>query len=169
MSLTEIVDAVSADTTDALAEAMRECAALRKTIREGVPAIDYGPEALHEFLIRCRQAEDRVEEVLAQMIVFRGKVENAVRERRGSVEDGEVTALKTKVGSGDYTSAKERSVEFRLHTLDETRKLRAAEALLTDVKTAYEYVRTLYFGIDGTRKETDTRLRAITLVSALER
>ena len=168
-SVGDLLDLVAADTPTALAEAVTEAARLRREVSEAVPSPSAGPEDLHKFLMVCRGLLDRVEELQGQVLLFRGRVEKALAQREGAVEDAEVAAYQGKLTKGDYTSAKERSVEFALHSLDEKRKVRAAQILLGEVRTAYEYIKMVYWGIDGTRKETDTRLRAITLASALER
>lgn len=151
-----------------LAETLREAAALRAEVTESIPG-DTDPEGLYEFLRLCRARVDRLEAILGQVTLYKGKMEKAVHQRAGAIEDAEVAAYQGGLRSSEYTSAKERTVEFALHSLDERREARRAEEALIDAKTAYEYVRLLYWGVDSTRKETETRLRAITLVTSLER
>jgi hypothetical protein len=151
-----------------LADIVREATRLRTEVSESVPGAGADPEGLHDFLRLCRAKVDRLEAILGELTLHRGRLEKAVYQHKGSIEDAEVAAL-PKMKPGDYTSAKERTVEFTLHSLDERREARKAETLLIDARTAHEYVRLLYWGVDNTRKETETRLRAITLVTSLER
>lgn len=154
--------------SEALRAAITEAARLRKEVSEGVPGAGTDPEGLYDFLRLCRAKEDRLEAILGELTLYRGKVEKAKSKQDFAVEEAEVAAV-PKIKPGDYTTAKERSVEFMLHSLDARRVQRQTEQLMIDAKTAHEYVRLLYWGVDGTRKETETRLRAITLVTSLER
>lgn len=124
------------------------------------------PEGLYEWLKRVRAAQDRVEFLLADVLLIRSRVERLKGLTAAEVEDAEIANTGR---ANDYTSARDRGIEINTKTLTQRKAHRTTTDAMIEAQAAVEIVRTYHRGIDGTRRDIDTRLRAITVISSLER
>jgi hypothetical protein len=170
-SLAELIDRLTADLAKALQDAATRASELRAQVRESAPATaTVSPEELHEHLLACRAATDGLEDLMANLTRLRARADQALADRQAEVEDAEVEVARQKTELGpEYSSGRERAVNLNMMTIDQRIAVRRAERLQRDVASVLEYVRIKWRGADGTRRDTETRLRAVTLTTSLER
>lgn len=129
----------------------------------GVPHQGESLSDLHQRLLTTRATMSRVSELVAQIIRLRGRVDQALIERKGELEDAEAAILTkaTKNLAEDFSSAKERNAKLGAQTLEERRNVRFAERVLADVKSAQEYSTNRLWELDRSVRDIDTRLKIL--------
>lgn len=140
--------------------------------RDGVRAVqaDDDMDTLHQQLVINRAMIERLEHLTSTLGLMKSRTEQAVAQRRAEHDDAYMhSATKKNVGFSDYASAKEKDAHFALGTVDETLRLRKAEATHRDVAAAWDYCRILLRGAEGVQRDMETRIRLISLKSQLER
>ena len=126
------------------------------------------PSELHEALIRARTATDQLELALIHGMNLLRKAEIDLDIARASVEEAEINALDGVKGT-QFSSAKEKSVEFNLRSLEERRAERQALNDYKQAKHVVDVLRLLHKGVDSARYDLKARLDAVTLTRAIER
>lgn len=126
------------------------------------------PSELHEALIRARTATDQLELALIHGMNLLRAAEIDLDIARASVEDAEIHALEGVKGT-QFSSAKEKSVEFNLRSLEERRAEREALNNYKQAKHVVDVLRLLHKGVDSARYDLKARLDAVTLTRAIER
>lgn len=130
-----------------------------------------GPAHIHQHLLRCRQALDRVEQILVALLHARAAARIKALTARAAKDDAwNTAATKPQVGfKGAGDAAQERYAAYSLTSLKEEIAWREAEKTLIQVEAAYDAVSTIHRGINTVRWTLDNRIRLITLETGLER
>ena len=146
------------------------CTNLRLQLMEKANSTGDDPQSIHELLISCRHTTDQFEIALVKALTLRGQAECELALAKAEVEEAEVSAAnEVRKDAGMYASAKEKNVEFSLRTLTQRREERKAIEHYQQACYVVETIRLLHKGVDTTRQDVSTRLRAITLTTSLER
>lgn len=142
-----------------------EAEELRHSVSE--PSTEETLTDLHDRLVRTRQAQDRIEGILAKLIRLRGKSRRTVRTAKGDLDEKLNTVIR---GSRvvEYSTAREREAVYDLGCFQQKRGLLITERMLAEVEMAHEFVSLLHRGIDGSRRDIDLRIRVVSLESRLE-
>lgn len=130
-------------------------------------AVD-GPGAVVETLTGIRQRLDRLEQITADLGRLKGRADTAVNEAQDAYDDAYAQSVKSNPAA-EYASAKEKDATHMAAALDELHVLRKAKRRAEAVTEAYEYVRLLHKGLDGTRWDVSVLLNAMTLDLKLDR
>lgn len=161
-----LAEAVSDDPlADQLAAWCNEAAELRAS--PGESTTEETLTDLHDRLVRCRQAEDRIEEILGRLIRLRGMTRKKARASKDVLEDAANEVIRN-AKVPEYSSVRERDARYELSVLEQKRAWRKAERTLANVDLAYEFVALTHRGIDAARRDCETRVRIVTLESRLE-
>lgn len=126
------------------------------------------PLVIHEALVRARQVTDSLELALVHGLNLKRAAEARLAAAKAAIEDAELSSF-SHVRKTEFASAKEKDVQYRMHTLEEQREYRIAMDECAQVRTIVETLKILHRGADDTRKDYYERLRAITLTRPLER
>ena len=151
-----------------LTRAVEEAVKLRKML----PAVDVGdgPNAIHTQLVKARGVLDRVEEIAVQLIRLKGRTKAAVVAAKHALREAEDQAYTARRVSFDqFVTAREREAYTAQQTLDEKAQLMTLEQTDIRVGTVLEAVTTIRWGIDGYRRDADSRLRLFAVERQLER
>ena len=141
-------------------------------LRASLPrvAIEDGPQALHEQLVKSRAVLDRVEAITVMLMKLKGRTHAAlVAAKHGVREDEDAAYTSRRVSFDQYATGREREAWAAQASIDTRAKLMKIEQLDINTGTALEVVKMLRWGIDGYRKDADTRLRLMTYERQLER
>jgi hypothetical protein len=165
--LSGLLKSLSEELPEALKHAILTVSDLRAQV--GVGELDGSPADLHKQLVKNRQAMDRTETFMAQLARLHTRAQIAEQDLAAELEDAEAQAVKKAGAVEEYSTAKERNARLNLHTIDQKIALRKATRQRAEISEALEYVRTLYRGMEGSRRDVETRLRMITLEGGLDR
>lgn len=165
MELAELTALLTADLDPTLAAAVTRAAELRDVGEQWLPTDSV--QTMHEHLIALRMAQDSMEGILANLGLVRGRVADAVEAARDAYDEKVGQAIAASKPE-EYSTAKERNAAYDLHALKERIEHRRIQRMLAKVGTAHEFVKLRYWGIDGKRRDLDTRLRALSIESRLE-
>jgi hypothetical protein len=161
---------VWAEFEESLIEIVTHSRSLRTQAREGLYGADQGPEALHAHLITHRRCLDVLEGYLAELGRVKAGLAIQVSETKAGIEDRETEAMfDTSRRTPEFLSAQERNARLRGESLEERVIARRADLRLSQVTAAYEYVRTLYRGLEQSRNDLVQRVKLTTLTTALEK
>lgn len=138
---------------------------LRRSVQQGAPQVTDGPVELHIALVQHRKALDSLEAVVARTGRWKAHADRLVAERLEALDDAELNATRLK---DDYSSALEKNMHIRTQSLEQRVAHRKAVRFRDEVAEVHQYVTTLYRGLDGSRRDLDTRLRLISLQTQLE-
>lgn len=141
----------------------------RSSVMEAAQSEISDPSELHGLLVNTRHATDKLEQALVYGLALQRAAESRHAVAKAEIEEAELAALESVRRSGEYTTAKEKSVEFVRHSVEQRRAARQSEETLAEIKAAVEILRILHRGVDSTRRDIEVRLRAVTLTSSLER
>jgi hypothetical protein len=164
--LADLLKQLSADISPALEHAVRSMRDLRDEV--GIGELD-DPVSLHEQLKKNRKAMDRAETFVAELGRLHSKAVIAEEDHKGYLEDAEATALQKAGPAEDYSSGRERNARLAVMVMDEKIALRKVARQRAEIQEALEYARTLFRGMDASRRDVETRLRMITLETGLEK
>ena len=142
-------------------------------IRSLLTADSYGkeiqtPESLYENLKSGSHVVDRLEHIFVQTMLAKSQIDRLKAQYAAEVEDAEI-AVSAQRGINDFTSARDRGIEVNSKTITQRRKLRKINDLALQASSVLEAIKTMHRGADSYRRDIDTRLRAITLSTSLER
>lgn len=165
MSLTEEFNTLWSELNPKLAALAIEANTLREL--PGVSSESEGISDLHGRLVRTRQAQDRLEAIVADIGRVRSRVRLMVSDAKDAYDDAKITAMQRN-RIGEYTSAEERSLTLKAASFDEYRILKQAERKEAEVTEVFDYCQLKYKGLDSARRDIDTRIRLISLQSSLE-
>ena len=126
------------------------------------------PQELHEALILARKATDQLELALIHGMNLLRSAEAELDIARAEVEEAEINALDG-VKNTQFSSAKEKAVEFNLRSLEERKAEREALNNYKQAKHVVDVLRLLHKGVDSARYDLKARLDAVTLTRAIER
>lgn len=166
MTVAEILAQLHKDLPPKLSAMLEEAAGLRQMVRGG--DIKESPTDLHNRLLDCRAALDRVEEILTDLSRLKAKTAQAVSERQDLYDDRYAQVATAPSGHAEYSTGKEREAKYSLSLMDEQLNLRKAVRMDSELGAAVDYVKTLYWGLNGVRNDLDSRIRLIVLEGQLE-
>jgi hypothetical protein len=134
------------------------------------PDVGDGPSRLHQQLVWARAALDRVEEIVAQLIALHGRVRHAVLSARHDLEEAENKAYGSRAVSFDqFDTGRQRSAWVGQRTLAERERAHRVDLLENDVSAALEEVKLVRWGIDGVRRDVQTRVQIMSIERSIER
>jgi plasmid stabilization system protein ParE len=158
--MTAVTEEQATQLSDQLAAFCNEAAELRAS--PGPSDINETLPDLHARLVRSRQAQDRIEEILGLIIRLRGVTRKRARACKDELEDKLGRVIRgTK--TAEYSTAREREAAYEVGAFEEKRAWRAAEKMLANVEMAYEFVQLKHRGIDTARRDIETRVRIVSL------
>lgn len=139
-------------------------------MRSNMPALEAsaGPADLVEALAAARRVMDSLEGSLTSLMQIHLMARHLLDLVRGDLEDAEMDAVRT-VRHGEYVSARERQLTLKMSAIEEVQKERSAARSERVVYSRLEIMRILYRGAENDRRDLDSRLRALTLITNLER
>lgn len=134
------------------------------------PEVGTGLHDLHDFLVRTRQAQERVEELLAEVSLLRARAAHEAADADADLEDAwNEQARRPRRGFASDTAPRERYAQYSTATVAEQVEARRAEKRVRQLKAAEESVRAAHRRLEGTRWTTDARIRASSMDTRLER
>lgn len=164
--LSDLLKQLSGEIPEALEHAVRTLADIRSEV--GIGESD-DPVSLHEQLVKNRAAMDRAETFVAQLGRVHSRAQIAQQDLEGELEDAEAKALQDAGQAEEYSTAKERNARLAVRTIDQRIALRKVSRQRAEISEALEFARTLYRGMEASRRDVETRLRMITLQTGLDR
>ncbi len=132
------------------------------------------PVELSATLRDVRGRQDRIEELLRNTMRLRARIQRAAQLKQHALDDATDTALHERRGAavtpgGEFSSARERTAEANLVTIDLRFAARDAQQLAHRCDEAVEVLRLTHRGLDGVRQDVHALLRATAFESHLER
>lgn len=167
--LSDLLKQLSTEIPEALQHAVTVLTDIRAGVTLGADDPQFGPGDLHVQLLMNRRCMDRAETFVAQLGRLYARASVAEEDLKGVLEDAEATAIQEAGPPEDFSTAKERNARLLVRTFDERIALRKVSRQKAEIGEALEYARTLFRGMDATRRDTETRLRLMTLETGLER
>lgn len=163
---------MTADLAVVLDGYLREALDLRMGAEPPSPAADV--TELRAGLLDTRRRQDRVEELLRTAVRIRARAQRAQHAATAEADDAFDTAIHRQRGAtvtpgGEFTSARERTAEANLATLDARHRARRASELAHVCDEAVEVLRSAFWGLSGVREDIRDLLRATAFESHLER
>lgn len=165
--LSDLLKQLSGEIPEALEHVVRSMSDLRSGV--GIGEETAGPGDIHVQLQRNRACLDRAETFVAQLGRLYSRASIAEADLKGALEDAEATAITEAGPAEEFSTAKERNARLLVRTFDERIALRKVSRQRAEIGEALEYAKTLFRGMDAVRRDTETRLRLITLETGLER
>jgi hypothetical protein len=114
-----------------------------------------------------RNGIDRLEGLLNQAIRIKAKADNLYAESCYNIEDAEVELVGKK--TNDYQSSRDRNIEINAATITQRRASRKVEKLRTEARATVQVVGNHHRGLEGSRRDLEVRLRALSFISPLEK
>lgn len=132
------------------------------------------PGEMSATLRDVRGRQDRVEELLRNAVRLRSRVQRAAQLTQHCLDDATDQALHNNRSAsvsqlGEYSSARERTAEANLATIDLRVNARDAHQLAHRCDETVEVLRLTHRGLDGVRQDIHALLRASAFESHLER
>lgn len=165
--LSDLLKQLSGEIPEALEHAVRSMSDLRNGV--GIGTSTAGPADIHIQLLQNRACLDRAETFVAQLGRLHARACIAEEDLKGALEDAEANAIQEAGPAEEFSTAKERNARLLVRTFDERIVLRKLSRQRAEIWEALDYARTLFRGMDAVRRDTETRLRLITLETGLER
>lgn len=152
-----------------LASLVSEAFQLRSSC--SLPAVDAGPQEVHESLLKVRAALDRVDEIYRQAILTRGRArrERTDADQELEVQWAQVSHRNRAKGIPEWSSARERHSDVDLEVLEFRRKATAARHSLDRAQDAFDLVKLEHDALDAFRRDHHSILAALRTENALER
>lgn len=142
-----------------------EAEKLRARIARG----DIGDSAdqIHAQLIQARASLDRVEAIVVHLMRLRGRQRSNVARAQRILENARNEAYnETKFDS--WVTGAERAAWIAPMVEEQQQALDVEDRLLDQIEVAHEVCSMIRWGIDGVRRDCDTRLRMISVARSLE-
>lgn len=165
---------------DVLKSWIEEAVNLRYGRSEDMPELSpytdlLAPFQVVEQLTFIRQRLDRIEELLVLSVRAKASLRRAHQQAKDEHQqawDRHVTdssAVRRPVLTQEYVTGKEKFAEANLATFELQRKERKAGEILSFAEEAAEVIRQLHRGLDSTRQDLLTQVKAMQMESHLER
>ena len=161
------VDALVAEFASIVTDAFKARQSLVEVAVQDTPTMS--PEDLHQRLLTSRQVVDVLEFNLVKALMAKSRADRLKAQRSADVEDAEIAISPDSTQDFSYLSARQRDIDLNGKTIAVRRALRPAARAASDGYFVVESLRTMLRGADSYRREIETRLRAITLTTSLER
>jgi len=114
-----------------------------------------------------RNGLDRIENLLNQSIRIKAKADNMYAESCYDIEDAEVQLVDKK--TQDYQSSRDRSIEINAATITERRASRRLSKLLTEARATVQVISNHHKGLESSKRDLETRMRALSFISPYEK
>lgn len=163
----DVVDALSAELLAIVETALTSRQYLYTASAQDT--VTMSPEDLHERLLTSRKVVDALEFQLVKALMAKSRADRLKAQCSADVEDAEIAVSPTSTDDFAYLSGRQRDIDINGKTIVVRRAFRRAATLASDAYYLVEEVKTLHRGADSYRREVDTRLRAVSLTTALER
>ncbi len=161
---------------DPVEAALDEHVAEVLAIRYGVdlPEVGTDPRTVLQSLQHTRRSLDRVEELLSRTVRIRARAQRMATHAGNVFDDAWDTAAQQRrtnpvVHGGEYSSARERTAEANLATLDLRVGARSTAELAHRCDEAVEVIRLAHRGLESVRQDHLAVLRALQFESSLDR
>ncbi len=135
-----------------------------------IPAVELGPQPFLDLLIRARQRQDRIEELMGKTHRVRAKL--AIRQMDADQEAQEAVDRATVERANnrqEYEAFAERKAGASLDSFAEKRLAHAAKRRLAVAEEVHKGVTDIYWGLNGFRADVRQILNSFQLESSLER
>lgn len=157
-----------------MAENLREVSDLRYSIE--IPPNGSDSSILLASLQDHRARLDRIEHLLVSCVIHKAKAAIAVRSANDELSDKWDTNISDQkkqksvnlVVGNQFEAPKEKYATANLATFEQRRVVRTAEEELIWIETAIDAIQKMYRGLDASRQDILTRIRAVPVVSSLE-
>lgn len=153
---------------------LREAGDLRYSLK--IPNDSADLTVLLKSLQEHRAKLDRIEHILTSCVIHKALAVLSAREANDKLADKwdeNISEQKKKksaslVASNQFEAPKEKYATANLATFEERRLVRKAEEDLTWVESTLDAVQKMYRGLDSSRQDILTRIKAIPVVNNLE-
>jgi len=157
-----------------MAENLREVSDLRYSI--DIPPNGSDSATLLVSLQDHRARLDRIEHILVSCVIYKAKALLSVRSANDELSDqwdSNISDQKKQksvnlVVGNQFEAPKEKYATANLATFEQRRVVRTAEEELTWIETTIDAIQKMYRGLDASRQDIITRIKAIPVVSNLE-
>lgn len=144
-----------------------------RELRESLPSGSLAdtPADIHAQLLKARAVLDRMEQILAHIIVMKNVSAQQSRAAKAEYEDawGEVATHAAVGFSHENAAPRERYAKYDQSTVKQQVAAREAENYDSRVWMTLDIVKMWHRSIDGLRQDLNTRLRIVSLNTSLER
>lgn len=139
---------------------LEEAKALRASV--GVGSAGDSMPVLHDRLLHARGVLDRLEEILATVILVHTRTKEQVADTRYDNDDAwNRIAASPRRNVGLESAPRERYAEYAMHTVKEQVAFRQAEKAERQAGAVVEILRLYHRGVDGVRRDLDSRIRSL--------
>jgi hypothetical protein len=153
---------------------LKEAADLRYSVK--IPNDSATSAELLEALQDHRTRLDRIEHILTSCVIRKASATLAVRSANDNLNDKwdeNISNQKKQksvslVTANQFEAPKEKYATANLATFEHRRVVRAAEEDLAWIETAVDALQKMYRGLDSSRQDILTRIKAIPVVNNLE-
>jgi hypothetical protein len=151
---------------------LEEAGRLRQQVKDNWPPPHSSPPAYAEFLLQVRAVQDRVEELVGSVLSLRHMSRRWARDHEAGADDAWAARSAQDRRSGrvaEFSSARERAADTDLAVLPQLQRARAAAKFNDEMEEIYSRMQVLYRGLDATRQDLGSYLRAQIWEAAMER
>lgn len=140
---------------------LTEVQQLRKAVRN--PPVAAGPDALYQVLVQARGNMDRIEELLAMALSFKGAAEVKARELEQAAEDAweDTASRERRTPRRDFEGSRERYAYWNIAIRDHVFRARRARKLADIAADTERCIALHYYGLDKARQDLARRLSAL--------
>lgn len=124
-------------------------------------------ESLYRKFVRFRNGLDQVEQLLNNAIRIKSKVDNMYAQSCYAIEDAEVELVTKK--TNDYQSSRDRNIEVNAATITQRRASRRLKDIQTEARATVQVVTNHHKGLESSKADLQTRLRALSFISSYEK
>lgn len=150
---------------------MAEVVELRSSVE--LPKITDHADEIVERLQHTRQALDRIEEIWRTVGRSKALAQRQMTSLENVANDAWANALRNlralpTFRNTEYVGPRERYAEADLSTMDARQNFRRAQEQLSHIEEAYDFVKTVYFGMKDVREDIKDILRAQSVQTKME-
>jgi hypothetical protein len=150
---------------------MAEVVELRSSVE--LPRITDQADEIVTRLQHTRQAIDRIEEIWRTVGRTKAMAQRQMSSLENVANDAWANALRNlralpTFRNTEYVGPRERYAEADLSTMDARMEFRRAQEQLSHIEEAYDFVKTVYFGMKDVREDIKDILRAQTVQTRME-
>lgn len=153
---------------------LKEASELRYSVK--VPQDSADLNTLLSSLQEHRAKLDRIEHILTSCVIHKARSVIKVREANDELSDKWDTNISEQrqkksaslVASNQFEAPKEKYATANLATFEHRRVVRKAEEELTWIESVTDAIQKMYRGLDSSRQDLLTRIKAVPVVNSLE-
>lgn len=124
---------------------------------------------IYEKMRLYRNGLDQLELILNACIRLKAKVDVIKATKAGEVEDAEIKIVDTSAKAEKFQVARDRNIDINAKTIAERKALRQITEVAVEAQAAVDVVRNMHRGLDSAKRDLEVALRAITVITSLER